>query len=426
MATFKVVPDNRYKRKDNSHRYCLRTIVERKVKYLPLEFELTTEQHNLVFKKKLMSKEFIDFREKMSDIETKAERIFSSMKRYDPDRFKMFFYGKGEGSVDKDSGLPKTLALKELAKYYVENADIKHSTKIHVKCSLNIIEQFSPGIFIDEIDTKFLKQFEKQMLGQGKSNSTVSSYLRNLRTLINYYKDVKKMLPIDFDYQFGKGGHSIKNIKKRKRVMSEDEIQKIIELNKFESPKQEYARDIWIVLYNANGINAIDLLKMRWDSIKSDYIPVIRTKTETTRHYESQEIAIPLTDELKYYLKKVGDPLSPFVLGKLHEGYSEIALYNRKNRFRNEINTELKKIGEKLNLSLPLKMSTARDCYAMTLKRNKVPREFTADSLGHSDIRTTSSYLDSLSIAESFDVNNMLVKRKKDIIQNSEESVEVA
>ena len=163
---------------------------------------------------------------------------------------------------------------------------------------------------------------------------------------------------------------------------------------------------------NANGLNPIDLLKLRWDKIKDDYIPVIRTKTETTRVDNLQEIAIPLTEELKYYLDKVGDPSSPFVLGKLKEGYSETTLLNRKNRFRQEINTELKKIGMKLGLNVPLLMSTARDCYAMTLKRNGVPREHTSDSLGHSDIRTTSHYLDSLSIDESFAVNNNLVKRK--------------
>lgn len=49
----------------------------------------------------------------------------------------------------------------------------------------------------------------------------------------------------------------------------------------------------------------------------------------------------------------------------------------------------------------------------MILKKNNVSREFTSDSLGHSDIRTTSHYLDSLSIDESFEVNNRLVKRNK-------------
>jgi len=154
-------------------------------------------------------------------------------------------------------------------------------------------------------------------------------------------------------------------------------------------------------------------LKLRWASIEEKHIPLIRTKTETTRVYDVQEITIPLTPELKFYLNKVGDPTSPFVLGKLHEGYTETSLLNRKNRFRQEINPELRKIGVKLNLSVPLIMSTARDCYAMTLKRNGVSREFTSDSLGHSDIKTTSHYLDSLSIDESFAVNNNLVKKKK-------------
>jgi integrase len=426
MATFKAVPDTRYKRKNNTHRYCLRTMVEGKVRYLPLDYELTAEQHNLVFKKMSTSTDCINLREKFNDLETKAERIYCSMRRFDPERFKHMFYGKGESIFEDDINLPKTLALTELTEYYLRNADIKHSTKIHFKCSMSIIEQFFPGIYIDEIDPKFLKKFETKMLGKGKSISTVSSYLRNLRTLINYYKDEKKLLPIDFDYPFGKTGHSIKSVRKKKRVMSEDDIQKVIQMDKFDNPKQEYARNIWLVLYNCNGINPIDLLKLRWDSFAVDHIPLIRTKTETTRKYYIQEISIPLTDELKYYLNKVGDPSSKFVLGKLHEGYSETSLYNRKNRFRQEINAELKKIGERLNISVTLRMSSARDCYAMTLKRNNVSREFTADSLGHSDIRTTSNYLDSLSIAESFDVNNMLVKRKKDNNQNSEESAEVA
>src|SRR5690606_18923072 len=106
------------------------------------------------------------------------------------------------------------------------------------------------------------------------------------------------------------------------------------------------------------------------------------------------------------------DPLSPFVIGKIKEGYDEISLFNRRNRFRGEINTELKKIRSKLNLSAPLLMSTARDCYASSLKRNGVPREFIGDMLGHNDRRTTSHYLDSLSIEETFNINDKIVKLK--------------
>jgi len=49
-------------------------------------------------------------------------------------------------------------------------------------------------------------------------------------------------------------------------VLSEDEIQKVIDLEEFESPKEEYARNIWLTLFYSNGINPTDLLRMRWDS----------------------------------------------------------------------------------------------------------------------------------------------------------------
>ena len=80
--------------------------------------------------------------------------------------------------------------------------------------------------------------------------------------------------------------------------------------------------------------------------------------------------------------------------------------------FRQEINPELRKIGDKLNIFVPLIMSSARDCYGTTLKRNGVPIEWISDSYGHSDPKTTLHYLDGLSIDESFKVNNNLVKRK--------------
>jgi len=412
MPTFKVAPDPRYKRKNGTRRICLLASVKRHIQYIPIGYELAPEQYNRLFIKRSNTTDCIDLREKFNTLEVKAERIYSSMRRYDPKRFKKLFLGELEVRSNSDMDLPQTLELAVLTDYYLSKANIKRSTKIHFRCSLNVIERYSPGIHLDEIEPKFLREFESKMLGQGKSISTVSSYLRNLRTLINYFKDQKRILPADFVYPFGKAGHSIKNVRKKKRVMSEDDILKVIEMDEFDSPKQEYARDIWLILYNANGLNPIDLLKLRWDSMKDDHIPVIRTKTETIRVYDLQEITIPITEELRYYLDKVGDPSSPFLLGKLKEGYSETTLLNRKNRFRQEINLELRKIGERLNLNVSLTMSTARDCYAMTLKRNGVSREFTSDSLGHSDIRTTSHYLDSLSIDESFKVNNNLVKRK--------------
>jgi integrase len=424
MATFKVVADKRYKRKDNSNRYCLRVTVDGTVRYLPLQFQLTPEQHTLVFSRKAMGAECIDFREKIREIEIKAERVYSSMRRYDAERFKKLFYDHGKTSADQDSSLPITLSVTELFQYYADNTQIKEGTKIHMKVTQSMLNKFQSGIYIDEIDVKFLKSFEKNQLDKGKSIATIASYMRDIRTVTNYFSQVKKILPADYEYPFGKGGYSIKSVRKKKNVLRADEILAVISHKKFEDPKQEYARNVWLSLYYANGINVIDLLRLRWDNVEYNHIHLIRKKTETTRKSNIQELSIPLTPELKQYLNLVGDPTSPFVLGKIKEGYTETALRNRKNRFRQEINTELKKISSTLKLTVPLIMASARDCYASTLNRNGVPREFISNMLGHNDPRTTSHYLDSLSIDDTFKVNDFLVKGKREA--NDEEAAAVA
>lgn len=422
MATFKVVLDTRYKHKDKTHRYCLRAMVNSKVRYLPLDYQLTEDQHNLVFKKMAMTRECIDLREKFSGIETHAQRVFSSMRHYDPERFKQLFYKEDSSTKQADPSLPKTLMMKELFEYYMNNTSIKIGTKIHMKVVLSKLQEFHYNVFVDDIDIQFLKDFEAAQTKKKKSVSTVASYMRDIRTVINYFSQVKKIIPTDYNYPFGRGGYSIKSVRKKKNVLTDDEILSIIEQNKFASPKEEYARNIFMTLYYGCGINAIDLLKLRWEDVENSHIHLIRTKTETTRKSNIQELVLPMTDELKYYLNKVGDPTSLFVLGKLKEGYSEQTLRNRKNRFRKEINTELKALGKRLKLSVTLTMASARDAYASTLNRNGVPREFIANMLGHSDIRTTSHYLDTLSIDETFKINDKLVKRKK----SNEESEEPA
>ena len=78
----------------------------------------------------------------------------------------------------------------------------------------------------------------------------------------------KRTIPSTFPYPFGKGGYSIGSTWPKKQVLKNSEIRKIIALKDFKNAEQEYARDIWLFLYRANGINFADLLRMRWDNIK--------------------------------------------------------------------------------------------------------------------------------------------------------------
>jgi len=94
-----------------------------------------------------------------------------------------------------------------------------------------------------------------------------------------------------------------------------------------------------------------------------------RKKTETTRKKNVKQTIVPRTQGVNDLLEKIGNRNSPFVLGLLQEGYSEETIDNKSNKMRGELNVHLKAITAKLNLTSPLMINKARECYASTLNR---------------------------------------------------------
>jgi len=92
-------------------------------------------------------------------------------------------------------------------------------------------------------------RYERTRRDAGYSQATISCYMRHLRSIINHFNNVEKILPVDYQYPFGKRGFSIKNFQATKLVMSNVEIKKVVGFKKFQNKEQEYARDIWLFLY---------------------------------------------------------------------------------------------------------------------------------------------------------------------------------
>ena len=191
--------------------------------------------------------------------------------------------------------------------------------------------------------------------------------------------------------------------------MTNSEIASVIELKEFNSKQEEYARDIWEMLYRCNGINFADLLRMRWDNIQGEYLIFFRKKTETTRKSNKKEIVVPLSSKLKDLIDKIGVKDSPFILGKLKDGYSDSMFENKNHKWKKIVNQRLDEISKRLNLSIPLRIKNARDSYAMTLRRAGVSKDNIGDMLGHSNSIVTEHYLGSMNPETTFDINKHLL-----------------
>jgi site-specific recombinase XerC len=72
------------------------------------------------------------------------------------------------------------------------------------------------------------------------------------------------------------------------------------------------------------------------------------------------------------------------------------------------INKKLGEISEKMKLSVELKLKTARDSYATTLKRAGKSKYEISEMLDHSNSVVTEHYLASLDMEKTFDINDCL------------------
>jgi len=402
MATFNIVLDKRTKLKEDKYNLAIRMVNRNDVMYINLQ-KMNETQYDKAFNKKVKDKESREFLDTCNGYISKCEKIFSELNPFNKETFRKRFW-----ETDKDK--PKSLLLNELFDYYIEKKEnIKPTTMDSIRYTKNRFVNFKTGVSVSDVTVSFLKKFERNEIEVNNSQATIDHHMRNLRTIINYFTHYVKVIPKEYEYPFGKGGFTISSYFPSKQVLKESEIQSVIDLNKFNSEEHKFARDVWVLLYRLNGANFADLLRLRWSQMDGDYIFYTRKKTETTRRNNKKRITVPLTDKLLDSISRIGDKSSTFILGMLTEGYDEETFKNRNHKIKQQINQKLRDIREQLNLSRPLQLGCARDCYASTLDRNNTPREQTSQMLGHSNVVITEHYLDGLDPDSTFGINSPIL-----------------
>lgn len=149
----------------------------------------------------------------------------------------------------------------------------------------NALIQFSKKekLKFETITPRFLKEYEKWWVSQGKSLTSVGIYLRNVRFLFN--RAIKAGDVDKEHYPFGDpkdGKYKIPQPSNIKLAIPLSEIKKIFEYEpKPESPELFY-RDLWIFSYLCNGINVKDICLLKYKDIYQDSIHFRRAKTVNT------------------------------------------------------------------------------------------------------------------------------------------------
>lgn len=253
-----------------------------------------------------------------------------------------------------------------------------------------VIRYKGESIKFSTISKAWIEGYQKFLLDEGKTYTTVGMHMRAIRAILNIAK--KAGLLKSSAYPFGKDKYQIPTGKGRKLALNLNQIWQVVNFTDG-NPKTEFYRDLWFFSYLCNGINFADLLQLKFLNYQNGEIVWYRQKTKNTEKVKTEIIA-DVTPEMRDIIQRWGnEPLPdnfifPILTGK--ETPRELKLVT-KNIIKST-NDRLKKIRKALKIG-KLTTYSARHSYATVLKRSGANIAYISESLGHSDLKTTDNYL---------------------------------
>lgn len=400
-----VVLDTRTPKKDQTYPVKLRVTYQRKHHYFTLNESLSKEEWDKINAPNARGS-FRTARLKYNNLELKAGNILDSMHQFSKEKLGDLLFGEGK----------KTHDLLSLLELYITNLkkESRFSTAETFSSTLSIVKRYKYDgrknqIPILSITEEWLQNLENTLLKENKAPSTIGKHMRNIRVIINLAID--RGLMDKSEYPFGKRRYQIPATSNHKRALNQAQVSALANYETF-IPQEARARDYWLFSYLAAGINMMDMAHLRYRNLQGDKLTFYRVKTENSRKTNLTPIEVILHPRALQILEVYGRPKkgSDTLIFDLITGTKskERTLSEQKSSVAT-INKYLKRIGEKLAFPFKLTTYTARHSYATISMRSEVPIQHISESLGHSSLKVTSTYLGSFDEEVKRDWSNKLL-----------------
>lgn len=423
LASLSIILDTRrMKKKTNKYPLKLRVTYDREPHYYPTIYELTEDDYGKLRSSNVGAALRV-VRDKLKAIERSAE---DAIKALDPFTFKEFerdyildnpsFHQRrsiAEATVEptykfdasqyahrfpifKELTLPAGTILVTFRSYIdmLLRAD-RIGSAVCYQTSYYALERFKGNVKLGEITVDYLNEFERWMLHQDYSKTTIGIYVRSLRAIFN--EAIEDGLIKREKYPFGRRRYQIPTSRNVKKSLKLDDVSKIY----YYEPackQEQWAKDFWLFSYLGNGINPKDIACLRYKNIDEDYFVFERAKTEKATRSDPKPISVYITEDMKAIIDRWGNKdkcPNNYVFPVLELGLTALRQYELIELFIRSINDWLVKIRKKLKIEKRLTTYVARHTFSTVLKRSGVSTEFIQESLGHTNILTTEKYLDS-------------------------------
>jgi len=384
-ATATIYHDTLRPKEDGTCSVKIKVTFNRKRRYFSTGVDLTPGDFEKVFYGKRKTKDQKAIKTKVEYFEKKAEDVIDKLKVFSFDIFKQHYLEERNVNNSVSFAFDK----------YIETLELndKISTATCYSCAKTSIEKFNKDLTFADVTPLFLKKYEKWMIKQDNSNTTISIYLRCLRAIYNQQNIDKSIYP----FGTGSNKYTIPTSKNTKKALTVKEIGEIYNYEPKKDSTEEMAKDYWLFLYLCNGMNVKDFCLLKWENINGNMLTYKRAKTRNSRK-ERKSISVALKPESLNIIKKWGQPSihkDAYIFPHFESTMNATEQRNVCQNLTRIINKYMKRIAKKLEIDKNVTTYFARHSFATVLKRSGAKIEMISELLGHSNVGVTENYLDS-------------------------------
>ncbi|GAB2575267.1 phage integrase SAM-like domain-containing protein [Spirosoma areae] len=268
------------------------------------------------------------------------------------------------------------------------------------------------------VTVKFCNDFEVYMREKGNADTTLHNRFRTLRAVLN--KAISEGAASLTTYPFArtisdkhKFSVSKFNTTTQKRAINRDDVRKVETFvpvgtaigqwagvkNAAEIEGLQLAKNVFLFSFYLGGINFVDLVQLRWHNLSTDAdgnkrLTYVRQKTGGKFSVRLLAPVVGIIEQYRPFTHTSPDSyIFPVLNTKIH--LTPKSITNRLKKILGQVNADLKLIGNRAGIDMPLTTYVARHSFATSLRRAGVAMGVISASLGHKTEAVTNIYLDS-------------------------------
>jgi integrase len=284
------------------------------------------------------------------------------------------------------------------------------TAKSNNDCKLMLFKFYpKKNLTFQEIDYLFLTKWESFMRKNSFKETSMAVYFRTLRSIINKAINEGVISKTNYTYPFDRFKVSKFDLTTKKRALTKEDIIKIYNYPVKEGSKMSDCHKIFMFSYFNQGMNYIDIAKLRWSNIsKLGIMEYNRQKTGCKFSIQLGEQSLQI---LECYRKLSGYDSNNYVFPILDKAVhiTPQQIQNRLIRVIKQVNINMKLIGAALEIETPITTYVARHTYATVLKRSGVSTSIISNALGHESESITQTYLADFESNVFFEANKNLL-----------------